>query len=119
MVVGNKSLNSRFLVMEGMTDEVTIGNDCLELLGYKLIETDQERPFHQLSNVTHREMLTPEKEFQLNSLLEAELQKCTQIKGCTTLAKHRIFMKTDETSYFPKNPTMRNYDFEIEHRKSR
>lgn len=37
MRVGHKTIQSQFLLKENMWDQVTIGVDCLEMLGYELV----------------------------------------------------------------------------------
>lgn len=106
--VGEKVISSQFIVMKGMLDEMTIGNDCLGLLRYELVDLDQRS--YRMASLIHREMLETTEEERLKELLDEELPKCCEISGGTEMTEHRIIMKNDvpiRQRYFPKNPVMR------------
>lgn len=106
----SKIFRSQFLVMKEMSDEVTIGSDCLKLLNFELVEIDRDPRINKISYLVHENHLSPSEENTLKELLDTELKKCEEIKGGTTLTEHRICMKSDEPirqRYFPKNPKMR------------
>lgn len=108
--IGNKSINSVFLVMRDMLDEVTIGSDVLSKLNFELIEVDKDPRIHRMSSLIQREHLSQLEEKVLQQFLDNELPKASEINGGTSLVEHRICMKNDipiRQRYFPKNPKMR------------
>lgn len=110
MSMGDKIISSKFLVMENMLEDITLGMDCLDMLNFKLIESDTDPIIPKCSNIVHREMLSSDEELVLQHLLTNELSKCTDLTGGTSLIEHRICMKNDlpiRQRYFPKNPKMR------------
>lgn len=51
--LGNKSVGSKFLLMGEMSDDITIGIDCLRMLNFELIDIDNDPRIQQMATIRY------------------------------------------------------------------